>query len=186
MKLVSRLALFFFLGILFSCELISEATDSRSDQEKVIDLLTKGGVWKVDSLVAQVKSEAPGISVINSDSLFLNYGTWEFQDPGNDKNPGFNTGYLIHKYTKKGTARIDTLAWVPYNFGFPASEIPTLTLFFPDPSLVKREIVVNDQENYFQYLKQEANVIRIEGGFGFNVGSGTTRVTNYKRYHLSR
>jgi hypothetical protein len=186
MKSAFKLALLFFLFVFASCELISEAIDSRSDQEKVIDLLTKGGIWSVDSLVAQVKSEAPGSSIVTSDSLFLKFGTWEFQDPNNDKNPGFNAGYLIHKYTKKGSPRIDTLAWVPYNFASPSSEIPTLTIFFPDPSVQNRDMVVDDTENYFLYLKKEENVIRIEGGFGYNVGSGATRIINYKRYHLAR
>jgi hypothetical protein len=159
--------------------------DQKTTQEKTIDLLTTG-TWKVDSLVAQIKSEAPGSSIITSDSLFLNFGTFTFQNPGNEENPGFNTGYLIHSYIKASASHIDTLAWAPYNFDSPSSEIDQLTIFLPDPSILVRQIVVNDTKNVFLYLKKEGNVVRIEGGFGFSVGSGATQIVNYKRYHLSK
>ncbi len=159
--------------------------DQKTPQEKTIDLLT-AGVWKVDTLRAQVISEAPGMKVIDSDSLFINYGTWEFQSPKNEKNPGFNTGYLIHKYTKNTVLHTDTLAWAPYNFNLPTSDIDQLSVFYPDPSKAGRQIVVSDILNMFLYLKKENNAVRIEGGFSFSVGSGATTVSNYKRYHLSK
>lgn len=180
MKKATPLVLF-VLAALFGCSELEE----KSVQDKTIDLLT-GGVWKVDSLVAQIKSESPGVSITTSDSLFLNYGTFTFQKPGNDSGPGYGTGYLIHTYTKASATRIDTLAWVPYNFDFPASEIDHLTIFYPDASVLVRDIVINDVENMFLYLKKEPNTVRIEGGFSFTVGSGTTIIRNYKRYHLSK
>lgn len=169
----------FVLALFISCNELTEKTT----KEKTIDILTTG-TWKVDSLVAQIKSEAPGSSIITSDSLFLNYGTLTFQNPGNESNPGYNTGYLIHTYTKASTSHIDTLAWVPYNFDSPSSDIDQLTIFYPDPSVLVRNIVINDIQNTFLYLKKESNVVRIEGGFGFDVGA--TRIVNYKRYHLSK
>jgi hypothetical protein len=179
MKKVTPLVLL-VLAVLFGCKELEQKTA----QEKTIDLLTAGN-WKVDSLVAQIKTQAPGSSIITSDSLFLNYGTFSFQNPGNE-NPGFNAGYLIHTYTKASASHIDTLAWVPYNFDSPSSEIDQLTIFFPDSTILVRQIVVNDVKNTFTYLKKESNVVRIEGGFGYGVGSGATQIVSYKRYHLSK
>ncbi len=177
MKKATPLVLF-VLAALFGCSEL----DEKSAQDKTTDLLT-GGVWKVDSLVAQIKSESPGVSITTSDSLFLNYGTFTFQKPG-ESGPGYGTGYLIHTYTKASATRIDTLAWVPYNFDFPASDTESLTLFARDPYVLVREIVINDIENMFIYLKKETNTIRIEGGISYTVGA--TIVRHYKRYHLSK
>ncbi|MBL7848838.1 MAG: membrane lipoprotein lipid attachment site-containing protein [Cyclobacteriaceae bacterium] len=158
--------------------------ESKSNQEKTIDLLA-AGTWKVDSLVYTVKSESPGMSVINFDSVYLNAGTWEFKKPG-DSGPGYNTGYLFHHYMDGTTPKTDTLAWTPYNFDSPSSDIDQLTIFIPDTTLLVRQIVLNDTKNIFQYLKKETASVRIEGGFGFDVGSGATRVSHQRRYHLTR
>ncbi|MBL7849342.1 MAG: hypothetical protein JNN04_00475 [Cyclobacteriaceae bacterium] len=158
--------------------------DSKTEREKTVDLLT-GGTWKVDSLVYFIKSESPGMSIINFDTVYLNAGTWEFQAPG-DSGPGFNTGYLLHRYTKGSASHTDTLAWVPYSFDYPISEIDNITIFYPDTTLVSRQIVVNDIKYLFTYQKKESAVVRIEGAFGYNVGSGATVISNNRRYHLTR
>jgi hypothetical protein len=173
--------LLFALAALFGCEEL----DQKSTEEKTIDLLT-AGIWKVDSLVAQIKSESPGLSIIVSDTTFLNYGTFTFQKPGDENGPGYGTGYLIHTYTEAMLTHTDTLAWVPYNFDFPASEIDHLTIFYPDPSVLVRQIVISDIENMFLYLKKEPNTVRFEGGISYAPGSGSTIVKHYKRYHLSK
>ncbi len=170
------------LGIgLAACNVLEE---TKSERDKTIDLLT-GGTWKVDSLVYFVKSEAPGMSIINFDTVYLNAGTFEFQKPG-DNGPGFNTGYLLHRYTQGSTPHTDTLAWVPYNFDYPISEIDNITIFYPDTTLVSRQIVVNDIKYLFTYLKKESAILRIQGAFGYNVGSGATVISNNRRYHLTR
>ncbi len=158
--------------------------ESKTNQEKTIDLLA-AGTWKVDSLVYTIKSESPGMSIVNFDTVYLNVGTWEFQKPG-DNGPGYNTGYLLHRYMDGGTSKTDTLAWTPYNFDSPQSDIDQMTIFLPDTTLVQRQIVLNDIKNLFVYLKKETATVRIDGGFGFNVGSGATRVINQRRYHLTR
>jgi hypothetical protein len=181
MKNTTPLLLIIVLAALVGCQELEE----KSTSEKTIDLLT-AGIWKVDSLVAQIKSESPGLSIINSDTTFLNYGTFAFQKPVNEGGPGYGTGYLIHTYTEASATHIDTLAWVPYNFDFPASEIDHLTIFYPDPSVLVRQIVINDIENMFLYLKKEPNIVRFEGGISFAPGSGSTIIRHYKRYHLSK
>jgi hypothetical protein len=158
--------------------------ESKTNQEKTIDLLASG-TWKLDSLVYTVKSEAPGSSIVTFDTVYLNAGTWEFQKPG-DTGPGYNTGYLLHRYTDGSTAKTDTLAWTPYNFDSPSSDIDQMTIFIPDTTLLVRQIVLTDTKNIFQYLKKETATVRIEGGFGFSVGSGATRIINQRRYHLTR
>jgi hypothetical protein len=167
---------------LASCSLF-EGLNSKSEQEKTIELLTKGGVWKLDSATWKIQSEAPGLSVTLSDSVFLNYGTWEFQAPV-DIYTRFGTGYLIHRYTKKGSAKVDTLAWTPYDFSNLNDE-KLLTIFFPDYSVLVREIVVDDMENTFNYKEKGNNRVRIEGTFGFSVGVSTT-VIHTRKYRLTR
>lgn len=168
-------------GFLAACNVLEEP---KTNREKSIELLT-GGTWKVDSMVHVTRSEAPGMSLVTFDTLYLNAGTWVFQTPG-DSGPGFSTGYLLHTYTKGSGTHTDTLAWVPYNFSSPLSEIDNLTVFFPDTTQLSRQIAVNDLQYTFNYLKKESGIVRIEGGFSYRVGSGATVVSNTRRYHLTR
>jgi len=103
----------FILMSFFSCEKLDELLESETD--KTTRIFTQGGMWTVDSLVLKTDVLSGGISKITSDSTFLNYGTIEFKTP-NEAESGYGSGLMIHRYTKKGKARIDTLAWVPYNF----------------------------------------------------------------------
>lgn len=115
----SRFKLFGFLVLAFgatitSCDKLEELTETETD--KTVRIFTKGGVWNVDTLVVKTDVLSGGVSTITSDSTFVNFGTIEFKDPEAPENGGYGSGYMIHKYTKNGKARIDTLAWVPYNF----------------------------------------------------------------------
>jgi len=110
--------LLFIAGItlmmsLSSCDKIEEAFETETD--KTVRIFTEGGVWNVDSLVLKTDVLSGGISNVTSDSTFLNYGTIEFKSP-NEAESGYGSGLMIHRYTKNGRNRIDTLAWVPYNF----------------------------------------------------------------------
>lgn len=97
-----------------SCEKIDQLLES--DTDKTLRIFTQGGVWNVDSLVLKTDVLSSGVSNLTSDSAFVNLGTIEFQDPNAAKNGGYGSGFMIHRYIKKGKNRIDTLAWVPYNF----------------------------------------------------------------------
>ncbi len=102
-----------FIIVFASCDKIEEALETETD--KTIRIFTKGGVWNVDSLVLKTDVLSGGISNVTSDSTFLNYGTIEFKSP-NEAESGYGSGLMIHRYTKNSQNRIDTLAWVPYNF----------------------------------------------------------------------
>lgn len=111
-KIILILGMSILMGF-FSCEKIDELLESESD--KTIRIFTKGGVWNVDSLILKTDVLSGGTSKVTSDSTFVNYGTIEFKSP-NEAESGFGSGLMIHRYTKNGKSRIDTLAWVPYNF----------------------------------------------------------------------
>lgn len=112
-----------------SCEKIEEALESETD--KTVRIFTKGGVWNVDSLVLKTDVLSSGISNVTSDSTFLKYGTVEFKSP-NEAESGYGSGLMIHRYTKNGRNRIDTLAWVPYNWNSPTQE-KVITIFTMPP-----------------------------------------------------
>jgi hypothetical protein len=184
MRSIRQLSTILACLVLASCSLF-ESLDPKSEQEKTIELLTTGGVWNVDSATWKIQSFAPGLSLTLSDSVFTNYGTWEFQAPI-DIYTRFGTGYLIHKYTKKGVAKIDTLAWTPGDFSSTKDDSDLkLTIWFPDSSIPVREIVVDDMENSFDYLQKDNKVVRIKGFFGFSVGAATD-VLHTRQYRLTR
>jgi hypothetical protein len=103
------------LTLLVSCDQVEEILKSETDTEKTIRIFTKGGEWNVDSLVLKTDLFSGGISNVTTDSSFVNYGTVEFKSP-NEAESGYGSGLMIHRYTKNGRSRIDTLSWVPYNF----------------------------------------------------------------------
>jgi hypothetical protein len=169
---------------LASCSLI-ESLDPKTEQDKTIELLTVGGVWNVDSATWKVTTEAPGLNLTLSDSVFTNYGTWEFQAPV-DVFTRYGTGYLIHRYTKKGIAKVDTMAWVPTMFGSISDNADkTLTIWFIDKTLLQREIVLDDWETYFDYKQKDKNIVRIEGYFAYAIGVGTIG-RHTRKFRLSR
>lgn len=111
-NLILIIGMIFLTGLL-SCDKLEELMETET--EKTVRIFTQGGVWTVDSLVLKTDVLSSGVSKITSDSTFVNYGTIEFKSP-NEAESGYGSGLMIHRYTKKGKNRIDTLAWVPYNF----------------------------------------------------------------------
>lgn len=112
-----------------SCEKIDELLESETD--KTVRIFTEGGIWNVDSMVVKTDVLSGGVSKITSDSTFLNYGTIEFKSP-NEAESGYGSGLMIHRYIKNDKARIDTLAWVPYNFQSVGQE-KVITIFTMPP-----------------------------------------------------
>jgi hypothetical protein len=170
------------LAGLFSCDLLNEL-DPKSESEKRVELLTKGGTWKVDSLIGKTDVFNGGVSTITSEEIFLNHGTLEFQSPENKDNPGYNAGYAIHTYTLDGIAHVDTLAWVPYNFNSGSDN--HITIFYSEPNA--DDFVVNAYDMYFDILTFENNKVRIESWRREEiVGGGGTSYGTFRRYHLTR
>jgi hypothetical protein len=161
-----------------SCEAVEELTET--DTEKAIRIFT-AGVWNVDTLVTKTDLFSGGISNIQTDSTFSNYGTIEFQKP-NQTVPGYGAGYMIHRYTKNGISRIDTAAWVPYNFN--SGNNNYITLFFALPG---QDIVVDGYDMYLDLVELSDKRIRISGWRRETIqgGSGGSYGT-YRRYHLTR
>lgn len=165
-----------------SCDLLDEL-DPKSESEKRIELLTKGGVWKVDSLILRTDLFNSGISTITSEEIVLNNGTLEFQSPENKDNPGYNAGYVIHRYTENAQNVVDTLAWVPYNFNSGSDN--HITIFYSEPNGI--DFVAGAYDMYFDILTFESKRVRIEswrreqinGGAGGSIGT-------FRRYHLTR
>ena len=174
-------ALVVILFVASSCELF-EKVSLKSESEKRIDLFTTGGVWKVDSLIQKTDVFSSGASTIISDSLFLNFGTMEFQKP-NFTDPGYNTGFLIHKYSKKGVSKTDTLAWAPYNHT--SGSDSHITIFYPSPN--QSDFVVGAYDMYLDPLTLESKKVRLGGWRRETIagGSGGAYGT-YRRYHLTR
>lgn len=174
----SALIVFFGLSVV-SCDKIEETLESETD--KTIRIFTEGGIWRVDTLVTKTDVLSGGISNVTSDSLFVGFGTLEFQKP-NQTVPGYGAGYMIHRYTRNGVNQIDTAAWVPYNFN--SGTDGTVTLFFALPG---EDWVVGAYDMYLNIdLKEEKKLrfsgwrrIVIPGGSGGSYGS-------YRRYHLTR
>lgn len=172
------------LGMLAaSCSLFEDALNSKSDQEKLIDLMT-GKTWNVDSLRTKSYSEAPGLYVEEYDSVFLNYGTLQFLSPNNAKHPCCTAGYAVHQYTKNGTNRIDTLAWVPYIFGSTAEDPNAITIFYPDPAHPELDPVTSGTQYVFDLMKKSSSLVRMKGGYSFTLGAGTVKGFT-KQYRLT-
>lgn len=165
---------------LSSCDLIKEL-DPESETDKTIRIFSEGGIWKLDTLVTKTDLFSAGISNITSDSTFVNYGTIEFQKPNQTK-PGYGAGYMIHRYSKGGIAKVDTAAWVPYNFN--SGSDGTVTLFFALPG---QDIVVDGYDMYLDVEVMEKSKIRISGWRRETIhgGSGGS-YGSYRRYHLTR
>lgn len=177
----------FFISVIFyvtlasafsSCEAVEELTETET--EKTIRIFTEG-TWNVDTLVTKTDLFSGGISNITSDSTFNNYGTIEFQKP-NQTIPGYGSGFMIHRYLKNGVNRIDTAAWVPYNFN--SGSNGTITLFFSPHG---EDFVVNAYDMYLNLDTMEDKKIRISGWRRETIhgGSGGSYGT-YRRYHLTR
>lgn len=163
-----------------SCNLLKEL-DPESETDKTIRVFTKGGQWKLDTLILKTDVLSGSVWTITSDSTFINFGTIEFQQPNQTK-PAYGAGHMIHRYTKNGVSKIDTAAWVPYNFNSGSNGI--VTLFFSEPG---RDFVVSSPDMYLDINAQEKNKICISGWRRETIygGSGGSFGT-YRRYHLAR
>jgi len=168
--------------VLASCSLF-ENLENKSYRDQTIELLTEGGVWKVDSLVRWKFTPATGIK----DSLFLNYGTMEFQSPDNAKIPFGNHGYLIHKYTKNGIARVDTMAWEPFGAGSrePDPEpLYGLSIWYEDPN-GQSASYTDDLEISFNFRSKEKKKVNIAGQA--QISQPGLVIAEYRySYHLTR
>jgi hypothetical protein len=167
---------------LASCSLF-EDLENKTYRDQTIELLTKGGTWKVDSLVRWKFTPATGVT----DSLFLNYGTMEFQSPDNKDIPFGNHGYMIHKYTKNGKARVDTLAWEPFGAGSRSPDpepLYGLSIWYEDPNGQPASFT-DDLEFSFIFRMKEKNKVNVAGKFSINQ-PGLTLAEYHYSYHLTR
>jgi len=181
LKKINLLGLFVASVLLVSsCDLLKEL-DPESETDKTIRIFTEGGIWKLDTLVTKTDVLSGSSSNVTSDSTFINYGTIEFQKPNQTK-PGYGAGYMIHRYSKGGVNKVDTAAWVPYNFNSGSDGI--VTLFFALPG---QDLVVDGYDMYLDVEVKEKSKIRISGWRRETIygGSGGSYGT-YQRYHLTR
>jgi hypothetical protein len=121
-----------------------------------------------------------------SDSLFLNYGTFEFQSADNPKCPVPNGGFLIHRYTKKGIAKVDTLAWVPEGAGSrkPDQEpLYAVSIWYEDPS--GQSTYLDDLMLGFKFRIKENNKVNISASAQITQ-PGLVIAEYHYSYHLTR
>jgi hypothetical protein len=179
-NIILVLGMFFLVGLV-SCEKIDELLESETD--KTVRIFTEGGVWKVDSLVLKTDVFSSGISNVTSDSTFLNYGTIEFKSP-NEAESGYGSGLMIHRYTKNGKARIDTLAWVPYNFKSVNQE-KVITIFTMPP--VKDPTGHKYLDLYLDLQIKQENKVKFSGWRRETISMGSGGSYGwYRSYVLSR
>lgn len=163
-----------------SCEVVEDILP-KSETEKRIEIFTQGGVWQVDSLIGKTDVLSGGVSTVTSDSLWLDFGTIEFQEP-NQTVPGYGAGFMIHQYVENGQNHIDTAAWVPYNFN--SGNENYITLFFALPG---EDLVLDGYDMILdpEVIQEDKIVISgwrretIPGGSGGSYGS-------YRKYYLTR
>ncbi len=182
-KKISAFTILYLLTVsIFSCDLVEDLVP-KTESDKRIKLLTKGGAWRVDSLTLKSDVLSGGISTITSEEIRLNNGTLEFLDPENSNNPDYNAGYIIHRYVENGVAITDTLAWVPYNFNSRSDN--HITIFYNTSNQI--DYVAGAYDMYFDILAFENKKVRIESWRRETIsgGSGGSYGT-FRRYHLTR
>lgn len=163
-----------------SCEVVEDILP-KTETEKRIEIFTRGGEWRVDSLIGKTDVLSGGVSTITSDSLWLNHGTITFQEP-NQTVPGYGSGFMIHRFVKNDQNRTDTAAWVPYNFD--SGNENYITLFFALPGddlildgykMILDPEVIEDGKIVISGWRRET----IPNGSGGSYGS-------YRKYYLTR
>lgn len=168
------------LLVAISCEVVNDILP-KSETEKRIEIFTKGGEWRVDSLIGKTDILSGGISNITSDSLWLNHGTIRFEEP-NQTVPGYGAGYMIHSYFKNGRSRVDTAAWVPYNFE--SGNDNYITLFFALPG---EDLVLDGYEMILDPEVIEDDKIVISGWRRETIPNGSGgSYGSYRKYYLTR
>ncbi|MEQ1585704.1 MAG: hypothetical protein ABL895_07500 [Cyclobacteriaceae bacterium] len=166
---------------LASCSLF-EDLENKSYRDQTVELLT-GATWKVDSMSHWKFTPASGVT----DLLFLNYGTFEFLSPDDTKNPGNNSGYLIHRYTDSGIAKIDTMAWEPHGAGTREPDpkpLFDLSIYYKDPN-GQPGFFNDDLAIPYNFRINEKNKVNIAGEAKFTQTGITTAEYHYS-YHFTR
>jgi hypothetical protein len=165
-----------------SCELFDEL-DPESETEKVTRIFVEGSPWRLDTLNMKTDLYSAGISNVTSDTTLVNAGTIEFLDPAAEKNPGYNAGYMIHRFTENGMQKTDTLAWVPYNFSSFSDNHVTIFIRTP-PNL---DFVVGAWDMYLDKVIIEEKKIKIEGWRRETIHGGSGGAYgSFRSYVLSR
>ena len=163
-----------------SCEVVDDILP-KTETEKRIEIFTEGGEWKVDTLIGKTDVLSGGVSNVTSDTTWANFGTLRFEVP-NQTVPGYGAGYMIHNYVKNGQNRVDTAAWVPYNFD--SGNDNYITLFFALPGddlildgykMILDPEVIEDNKVVISGWRRET----IPNGSGGSYGS-------YRKYYLTR
>ncbi len=163
-----------------SCEVVDDILP-KTETEKRIEIFTEGGEWKVDTLIGKTDVLSGGVSNVTSDTTWVNFGTLRFEVP-NQTVPGYGAGYMIHNYVKNGQNRVDTAAWVPYNFD--SGNDNYITLFFALPGddlildgykMILDPEVIEDNKVVISGWRRET----IPNGSGGSYGS-------YRKYYLTR
>ncbi len=172
-----------FMVMISSCDQVEDLLP-KSESDKNVEIFTKGGAWNVDTLNIKTDVLQSGESNITSDTSYYDYGTIEFQDPGAANNPGYGAGYMIHYYMENGQNKIDTLAWVPYNF-ISVTQEKVITIFIPDPN--SEDIVVDGYDMYLDLNTREEKKVKFSGWRRETIpgGSGGS-YGNFRSYSLSR
>lgn len=179
-NLILIIGMFFLMGLL-SCEKLDELLESETD--KTVRIFIQGGIWNVDSLVLKTDVLSGGVSNITSDSTFLNYGTIEFKSP-NEAESGYGSGLMIHRYTKNGKSRIDTLAWVPYNFKSVFQD-KVITIFTMPP--IKDPTGTKYLDLYLDLQVRQENKVKFSGWRRVTISHGSGGSDGwYQSWVLSR
>jgi hypothetical protein len=180
MNMKSKLGLFLICAGLASCSLF-EGLENKMYSEQTVELLT-GASWKVDSMSLWKFFPSTGVT----DSIFLNYGTFQFLSPDHAKNPGNNSGYLIHAYSKKGTTRIDTMAWEPHGIGSREPDPKPLfafTIYYKNPN-GQPGFFNDDLAIPFNFRTNEKNKVNVAGEAKLTQ-PGITLAEYHYSYHLT-
>ena len=165
---------------LASCSLF-DSLENKPYNEQTIELLATGSTWKVDS----IRQWKFGQGIV-TDSIFLNYGTIEFQKPG-ETIWGSNEleGYLIHSYTKNGNAMVDTLLWEPHGVGARDPDPKPLFDLSIQHEGIKTVTSDDDIKIAYNFRLMEKSNVNIYGEFKITQ-SGITAYEFHYSYRLTR
>jgi hypothetical protein len=179
------ISLFTFFGVFVfatsSCDLVNEL-DPETETEKVTRIFTEGSPWKVDTLNLKEDYFSGGISIVTFDTTYYDYGSIEFLDPAAPENPGFNAGYMIHRYTENGVQKVHSNAWVPYNHNSGSDR--AITVFVRN--IFTGEFVVGAWDMYLDKIIIEEEELKFAGWRREDSPAGNGGVYGtYRSYSLS-
>ncbi|HOX77698.1 MAG TPA: hypothetical protein PLW31_06625 [Bacteroidales bacterium] len=169
--------------IFSSCDKINDIIDPETETEKVTRIFVEGSPWHVDTLTYKEDFLSGSQSVVTYDTSYFNYGTLEFTDPDASENPGYNCGYMIHRYSENGQAKIDSMAWAPYNHNSGSDN--HITIFIHDQNSI--DFVVGAWDMYLDKIIIGENKVKVEGWRRENAGGTSGGIYgNFRGYTLSR